>query len=141
MVAQVTVPRPRTLAPPANVAPLAGYTLAVASDRRRHPLAPMLEAVGAKVVNVQAVRAFSAVDEVDARPATLDAVAQPIDELLVTSDFGFRTWLSAADGWDLRVRLLARFATARLLASTPRAADALREVGLHEIWSTAAAST
>src|SRR5213080_4245972 len=54
--------RPRTLAPPSGIAPLAGYTVAVASDRRRHPLAGLLEAAGAKVASVQAIRAASEAD-------------------------------------------------------------------------------
>src|SRR5262249_58210139 len=63
------------------------------------------------------------------------------DGLLVPSDFGFRAWLRAARGWGLADQLIASFAPARLLASNPRAADALREIGLTEIWSTAAASS
>jgi uroporphyrinogen-III synthase len=141
VVTTVAVPRPRTLAPPAGIAPLAGYTIAVASDRRRHPLAALLEAAGAKVAGVQAIRAVSQVDETVVRVATEEVPTGPIDELLVASDFGFRAWLRAARGWGLAEPLIASFGTARLLASNPRAADALRELGLTEIWSTAAAST
>jgi uroporphyrinogen-III synthase len=133
--------RRRTLAPPAGIAPLAGYTVAVATDRRRHPLAALLEAAGARTAGVQAVRAFSAVEDPSIRELTQAVLADPIDELLVTSDFGFRSWLRAAKRWGLAEPLVAGFAVARLLASNPRAADALRDVGLHEIWSTAASST
>ena len=133
--------RPRTPAPPAGIAPLAGYTVAVASDRRRHPLAALLEAAGARTVGVQAVRAYSAADDPSVRAATRAALSAPIDELVVASDFGFRAWLRVARKWDLADPLTGAIGTARLLASNPRAADALREVGLHEIWSTAAGST
>lgn len=136
----VGAPRSRTLAPPAGVAPLAGYTVAVASDRRRHRLAALLEAAGAKVVGVQAVRAVTEADDT-VRQITAQIPAAPIGELLVTSDFGFRAWVRAARGWGLADRLVSGFGAARLLASNPRAADALREVGLSEIWSTAAATT
>jgi len=67
--------RPRTLAPPAGIAPLAGYTVAVASDRRRHALAALLEAAGARTLGVQAVRAYSAADDPSVRAATRDALA------------------------------------------------------------------
>jgi uroporphyrinogen-III synthase len=133
--------RRRILAPPAGISPLAGYTIAVASDRRRHPLAALLEAAGARSVGVQAVRAFSVVDDPEVRNATQAVLAAPIDELLVASDFGFRSWLRAARTWDLADRLVAGFGAARLLASNPRAADALRSIGLREIWSTSAGST
>ncbi len=141
MVTTVAVPRPRTLAPPAGIAPLAGYTVAVASDRRRHALAGLLEAAGARVASVQAIRVVSDADDPAVRAATEEVPGAPIDELLVTSDFGFRGWLRAARGWGLADQLVASFGAARLLAGNPRAADALREIGLTEIWSTAAAST
>jgi uroporphyrinogen-III synthase len=133
--------RPRTLAPPAGIAPLAGYTVAVASDRRRHALAALLEAAGGRTVGVQAVRAHSAADDPSVRAATRDALAAPIDELVVASDFGFRAWLRVARKWGVADPLTQAIGAARLLASNPRAADALRDIGLSEIWSTAAGST
>ncbi len=141
MATPTLVHRPRTLVPPGGIAPLAGYTVAVASDRRRHPLAALLEAAGARTVGVQALRAFSAIEPTAVRAATEAALAAPIDELLVASDFGFRSWLKAARRWGLADRLVERFAAARLLASNPRAADAIRDLGLYEIWSTAAGSS
>ncbi len=128
MATPTLVHRPRTLVPPGGIAPLAGYTVAVASDRRRHPLAALLEAAGARTVGVQALRAFSAIEPTAVRAATEAALAAPIDELLVASDFGFRSWLKAARRWGLADRLVERFAAARLLASNPRAADAIRDL-------------
>jgi uroporphyrinogen-III synthase len=93
------------------------------------------------VASVQAIRVVSDADDPAVRAATEEVPGAPIDELLVTSDFGFRGWLRAARGWGLADQLVASFGAARLLASNPRAADALREIGLTEIWSTAAAST
>jgi len=136
-----TALRSRTLVPPTGVAPLTGYTVAVASDRRRHPLAELLEAVGAKVTSFQAVRAFSDGAAPGVRDITEQVVAGRIDELLVASAFGFRAWLRATRQWGLTDRLVAGFRPARLLASNPSAADALREIGLTEIWSTATATT
>src|SRR5437868_14404040 len=96
VVAPALSQRPRTLAPPSGIAPLAGYTVAVASDRRRHPLAGLLEAAGARTVGIQAIRSFSSAEQPAVREATLAALAAPVDELLVASDFGFRAWLRAA---------------------------------------------
>jgi uroporphyrinogen-III synthase len=121
--------------------PLAGFTVAVASDRRRHELAAMLDSAGARTFSVQAVRVASQPDESALREATLRCLAAPVDEVVVSSAFGLRWWLVAAATWQLADALVARFADARLLARDARAADGLRDAGLREIWSTAAAST
>jgi uroporphyrinogen-III synthase len=125
----------------ATIAPLAGFAVAVASDRRRHELAAMLEAAGGRTVSIQAVRVVSQPDDAALHEATRHCLAAPFDELVVSSAFGFRSWLAAASAWQVDAALVGRFAGARLLARDARAADSMREVGLREIWSTAAAST
>jgi uroporphyrinogen-III synthase len=130
-------------APPQQhgLAILAGYAVAVVSDRRRHELCTLLEAAGARTVAVQGVRTLSILDDQRLQADTTQVLAGPVDELVVASDFGFRSWLRLARGWQLADALTARFAAARRLASNARAADAIREIGLDEIWSTAAGST
>jgi uroporphyrinogen-III synthase len=81
------------------------------------------------------------VDDARLRAETLRVLAAPVDELVVASDFGFRSWLRSARQWGLADALIGRFATAHRLASNPRAADAIREIGLDDIWSTAAGNT
>lgn len=127
--------------PPPALAPLAGYTVAIASEHRRPPIAEAIEAVGARTACVQAVRAFSTSDERTLRAATEAALGAPIDELIVTSGFGFGVWMRSATRWGLGDVLVDRARGARLLASNPRAADGLREAGLQEIWSTALGTT
>ncbi|GAA5193358.1 uroporphyrinogen-III synthase [Rugosimonospora acidiphila] len=138
-------PAPRdsavTQPPPEPAAALAGYAVAVVSDRRRHRLCDLLEAAGARTVAVQGVRTLSTLDSQPLQTQTAQVLAAPIDELVVASDFGFRSWLRLARQWQRADALSARFAGARRLASNPRAADAMREIGLDEIWSTAAGST
>lgn len=124
-----------------GISALAGYTVAVISERRRHQLCGRLERHGARTVAVQGLRAYSTGDEPELRRATGDALAGPIDELVVASDFGFRAWMRACRRWGVADELVAGFATARLLASNPRAADALRDLGFTDIWSTAESST
>ena len=126
---------------PAGIQRLTGYTVALASERRRHQLTDAFEATGARVVSVQAARVHTPPDDADLGAATACCLAGPVDELIVTSGFGFRAWLRGAQRRRDAEALVARFATARLLASNPRAADALREIGLHEIWSTAGSRT
>lgn len=125
-------------APPAGdaSAPLAGYTVAVASDRRRHRLADLLESVGARTIGLQAARSVPKPAEPALRAATDRALARPCDELVVSSALGLRAWLAAARRWQCADALVAHFATARLLARDPVAADALRALGFATIFST-----
>jgi uroporphyrinogen-III synthase len=120
---------------------LAGYTVAVATERRRHQLASILEGSGARTVSFQAVRTVAQADEVAVTEATAEAVTQPIHEVVVSSAFGLRAWLAAARRAGLADALVARLAEARLLARDARAADGLRDLGLTQIWSTAGATT
>ena len=123
------------------VRPLTGFTVAVAAERRRHPVLAMLEEAGARTVQAQAVRVAPQPDRDVLGEATLRCLRGPVDEVVVSSAFGFRAWLSAAREAGLAARLVAVLAEGRLLARDAAAADSMREVGLGEIWSTAAAST
>ena len=128
--------------PPADgIPPLAGYTVAVASDRRRHALAGLLESAGARTVGIQATCPVPQPDLAGLREATLRCLAGRSDEVVIASRFGLRRWLEAARGWGLADALVGRFATARLLSRDAAAADGLRALGLTTIWSTAGATT
>ncbi len=146
--ADPTVPEPSTASDrPAPQAaddgplPLAGYTVAVATDRRHHPIAAYLDRYGARTVSVQATRTVAQADPDDLAAATRLAVEGPADEVVVSSAFGLRCWLATARSLGVADELVGRFAGARLLARDGRAADGLRELGLTEIWSTASATT
>jgi uroporphyrinogen-III synthase len=120
---------------------LAGFTVAIASDRRRHPLATMLERAGARAVGFQVFRTFAQPDEPALKTATLACLERPADEVVVSSAIGLRSWLMAARYWGLADALVDSFRQARLLARDPAAADALRALGLETIWSTTGATT
>jgi uroporphyrinogen-III synthase len=124
-----------------GIPPLAGYTVAVATDRRHHPLADLLESVGARVVGVQAVAAVPQPDPAELRASTVRCLADRCDEVVIASRFGLRRWLDVARTAGLADDLVARFATARLLSRDAAAADGLRDLGLTTIWSTAGATT
>ncbi|MGH3681389.1 MAG: hypothetical protein ACRDT2_14240, partial [Natronosporangium sp.] len=72
------------------IPPLAGYTVAIASDRRRHRLADLLESVGARTVGVQAARSVAKPDPAELRAATDNCLAAPCHELVVSSALGLR---------------------------------------------------
>ena len=120
---------------------MAGYTIAVVTDRRHHPIAAQLELAGAKTVSVQGTRTIAQPDPPDLSAATLAAVAGKVDEVIVSSAFGLRTWLATARTLGVADRLVDVFAQTRLLARDPRSADGLRELGLTEIWSTSSGTT
>src|SRR5689334_24639493 len=58
------------------------------------------------------------------------SLAGPIHELIVTSNLGLRSWIAAARSMGRSDELIGRLKSARLLASTPLAADSLRGFGL-----------
>jgi uroporphyrinogen-III synthase len=71
------------------------------SDRRRHPLADLLEALGARVVGAQGARSLPQADEPRVRAATTAVLAEPVDELVISSTGGLRRWLALARGWGV----------------------------------------
>jgi uroporphyrinogen-III synthase len=132
------VPQPRRAPGLARaIAPLAGYTVAIASDRRRHTLADLLESVGARTVGIQAARSVAKPDEAILHEATARCLAAPCDEVVISSALGLRAWLAAARERGTAAPLVAQFAGAELLlARDPAAADALRALGFKAIFST-----
>jgi uroporphyrinogen-III synthase len=147
--APVTAPRPVPLAGqptaarelPAAPPPLAGFTVAVATDLRRHELGQWLDAEGARTVGFRAIRIVPQPDPDEIAAAIRECVAQPVHEVIVSSAFGLRAWLEAARRAGHADELVRGFTQARLLARDARTADGLRELGLTQIWSTAAGTT
>jgi uroporphyrinogen-III synthase len=134
-------PLRRAPTPTGPVAPLAGYTVAIASDRRRHGLADLLESVGARTVGVQAARSVARPDPAVLRAATGRCLAEPCHEVVISTALGLRSWLAAAHRAGQAQRLVARLGQARLLARDAPAADALRRLGFRTIYSTARETT
>jgi uroporphyrinogen-III synthase len=121
--------------------PLGGFTVALATDRRASDLVTWLEAEGLKTVDVRAVQHVPQPEPEAIAQAVRDCVEQPAHEVIVSSAFGLRQWLSAAQREGLLDALIGCLTEARLLARNAVTADGLRELGLTQIWSTAAATT
>ncbi len=130
-----------TPAPRTTVSALAGFTVAVATDLRNHDLATWLDAHGARTIGVRAVRTVPQPDPDAIAAAVLACVAEPVHEVIVSSAFGLRAWLEAARRAGRLDELVRGIGQARLLARDARTADGLRELGLTQIWSTAAGTT
>ena len=123
---------------PAGVPTLAGFSVAVASDARRHALTTWLEAEGARTIGIAAVRTVPQPDPALMAATLATSIAEPVHEVIVSSAFGLRAWVEAARKAGRLDELLGSFAHARLLARDARTADGLRTLGFTEIWSTAA---
>jgi uroporphyrinogen-III synthase len=122
-------------AAPARSDVLAGFTVAVTSDRRRDELALRLEEHGARVVLAPALRVVPVTDESALRATTHHLLEAPPDAVVATTVFGLFGWLDAADGWGLGEPLRAMLAAASVVARWPRPGDELRAAGLDHAWS------
>lgn len=115
--------------------PLAGFTVGVTAARRHEELAALLERRGARVVHAPAIRLVPLADDAELLAATRELLADPVDDVIVTTGIGFRAWLEAADGWGLGEDLTKQLADARILARGPKARGAVRAAGMSETWS------
>ncbi|MDF2704518.1 uroporphyrinogen-III synthase [Nonomuraea muscovyensis] len=124
-------PRPHETAPNA----LSGFTVGVTATRRREEFGALLERRGARVVSAPAIRLVPLAEDADLLAATRLSLAQPLDDVVVTTGVGFRGWMAAAEGWGLSADLVARLSTARLLTRGPKARGAVRAAGLDDHWT------
>ena len=115
--------------------PLAGFTVGVTAARRHEELSALLERRGARVVHAPAIRLVPLADDAVLRAATGQLLAEPVDDLVITTGIGFRAWLEAADGWGLRDDLVKRLNDVRVLTRGPKARGAVRAAGMTETWS------
>jgi uroporphyrinogen-III synthase len=119
---------------------LAGFTVAVTTERRRDDLASRLERYGARVVLAQALRVLPRTDDEHLRAATRSLLERAPDVLVVNTGAGLRGWLEAAEGWGVGDVLRARLSTAHLVTQGPKARGAVRSAGLVESWTPASDS-
>ncbi|MFB9839621.1 uroporphyrinogen-III synthase, partial [Actinoallomurus acaciae] len=118
-----------------NAEPLAGFTVGVTAARRREELSALLERRGARVVYAPAIRLVPLADDTELLDATRELLAEPVDDVIVTTGVGFRAWVEAAEGWGLRDDLVKLLSDARILTRGPRARGAVRAAGVTETWS------
>jgi uroporphyrinogen-III synthase len=112
--------------------PLAGFTVAVTTDRRHDELAGLLEVRGARVVVAPALRAVPQPDAADLLTATVACVDKPLDIVVATTAIGLRGWLEAAEGFGLADALLGRLTTTHLVVRGSQTRAAARGAGLVE---------
>lgn len=117
------------------MADLSGITIGITAERRADDFIAALERHGATVVHAPTIRIVPLPDDAKLREATDAVLAGPIGFTAVTTGAGFRGWLSAAEGWGLREPLLERLSGSRIFVRGPKAAGAVRGVGLREEFS------
>lgn len=113
---------------------MAGCTVLVTADRRKHELAAALERRGAQVRHAPALSMIPHADDDRLLAATTELLDEPPDVVVVTTGIGFRSWVEAADAHGLADRLLEVLAAARLVARGPKARGAIQAVGLTADW-------
>ncbi|MGW0204137.1 uroporphyrinogen-III synthase [Nonomuraea sp. NPDC003201] len=119
---------------------LSGFTVGVTATRRREEFGALLERRGARVVSAPAIRLVPLAEDADLLAATRLSLAEPLDDVVVTTGVGFRGWMAAAEGWGLSSDLGEHLANARLLTRGPKARGAVRAAGLNDHWTPATES-
>ncbi len=109
---------------------LAGFRIGVTSDRRSADLIAALERRGAEVLHAPTLRIVPAEQDDRLIRATEQVIAASPDLVLVTTAYGLRGWLEAADAAGQGPDLLDVLARARVLVRGPKARGAVRAGGL-----------
>jgi uroporphyrinogen-III synthase len=118
--------------PPARTPPdvLRGFRIGVTSDRRSADLIAALERRGAQVLHAPALTIAPNDQDDSLIIETRRLIAARPEVVLVTTGYGMRRWLDAADAAGLGAELTAALETARIFARGPKAHGAVRAAGL-----------
>ena len=121
--------------------PLSGCTIAITAHRRAEDLIASFERRGAKVLHAPTLQIVPVADDHALIEATRRVIANPPDDVVVTTAVGFRGWIEAADTAGLAADLLGTLEQSRILARGPKARGAIRAAGLVEHWSARSETT
>jgi uroporphyrinogen-III synthase len=104
----------------------------VTSDRRSEDLISALQRRGAQVLHVPALKIVPNDDDAALVEETRAVIRARPDFVLVTTGYGMRRWLDAADAAGLGASLTAALEEASVLARGPKALGAVRAAGLND---------
>lgn len=111
---------------------LEGFTIAVTSYRRAEDLIEALTRRGARVLHAPVLKIVPpAQDELLLNETRAIITARP-DTVAITTGYGLRRWLEAADAAGLLDELIEVLGAARLLIRGPKARGAVRAAGLND---------
>jgi uroporphyrinogen-III synthase len=126
---QLTDPDPDAARTEASGSVLAGFRIAVTSDRRSADLVDAFVRRGAEVIHAPAVR-IAPVDEDEILIGDTRAVIESSpDIVIVTTAYGFRRWIECADAAGLGEDLARALDRARIIVRGPKARGAVRAAG------------
>ncbi|EOD64606.1 uroporphyrinogen-III synthase [Amycolatopsis vancoresmycina] len=119
---------------------LSGIAIGVTAERRADDFITALERYGADVRHAPTITIVPLATDPSLRAGTEAVLAEPVAFTVVTTGAGFRGWLSAAEDWGLRDRLVTELEHSRIYARGPKAVGAIRGAGLRESFSAASES-
>ena len=127
--AQFAGPDPDAARGDVSVSLLAGFRIAVTSDRRSEDLIDAFRRRGAEVIHAPAVR-IAPIDEDEILLGDTVAIldSRP-DVVIVTTAYGFRRWIECADAAGLGESLADVLDAARIIVRGPKARGAVRAAG------------
>jgi uroporphyrinogen-III synthase len=119
-----------TLPPPDPAAPTVGVT----ADRRGEDQVLLLRRLGLNVLHAPMLRTERDPVDEELLAATRRLIAAPPDYLIANTGFGIKAWWERATAWELDGELAAALAGTRIAARGPKAAGAIRMLGLRLWW-------
>ncbi|MGH9165565.1 MAG: uroporphyrinogen-III synthase [Acidimicrobiales bacterium] len=121
--------------------PLAGFSVGVTADRRRHEQAELFERQGARVVLGPTMASIPLERDEELRAATRAVIDHPPDFVIVTTAEGLRQWLATACLWGIDAELRTALAAARIAGRGAKVQGALSQAGFSPWWMAPDATT
>lgn len=112
--------------------PLAGYRIAVTSDRRSADLIDAFERRGAHVIHAPLLKIAPKEHDEELINETRRIINQAPDILIVTTAYGFRRWIETADAAGLGDELERVLNATRIYVRGPKARGAVRALGFDD---------
>lgn len=113
-------------------ASLQGFRIGVTSDRRSEELVAAFERRGAEVVHAPALRIAPLTESEDLQRDTRRVIEARPDFTLVTTGYGMRRWMEAADAYGLGSALHDCLSASTILVRGAKASGAVRASGLDD---------
>ncbi|PYI37640.1 uroporphyrinogen-III synthase [Arthrobacter psychrolactophilus] len=122
--------------PPAAIGhlaqPLRGFRIGVTAHRRAGDLIDALERKGATVMHAPALKIAPVEDDEALQNETAAVIAAAPDIVMVTTAYGMRRWIEAADAAGQGEDLLATLGKSSIYVRGPKARGAVRATGLDD---------
>ncbi len=112
--------------------PLAGFRIAVTSDRRSADLVSALERLGASVLHAPALPIAPIEHDDELTSDTRAVIAARPDRVVITTAYGMRRWMEATDAVGLGDELMHVLQESQIIVRGPKGRGAVRAAGLDD---------